>query len=593
MTQINQISQTTSVLTNPEIDYEVSMSRPGSHLFEVKLSVKNWKKTSLNLEMPVWTPGSYLVREYAKHVQDWQAKDPQTGKFLVSRKLSKNHWQIDTSNSQAILITYRVYANELSVRTNHLNHTHGYFNGAALFCYIPNYEHQPITVKIIVPYANWRVTTVLPEISHQRNTFLAQDFDTLVDSPFEIGTHQLYEFTVLEKKHRLAVWGEGNFEAKKVIADIQKIIEVESNLYRGLPYSEYLFILHLSTGGYGGLEHKNCCTLNYSRFGFRATEKYYPFLQLVAHEFFHLWNVKRIRPQALTTFDYTQENYTTCLWFAEGVTSYYDLLIPLQGGIYDAKTFLANLSKDISKYLSISGRHVQSLSESSFDAWIKLYRRDTNSDNSQISYYLKGSLVSLLLDLLIRSRHQNQRSLDDVMRLMWQSFGQEENGYSPLQLQEAIASVAGTDLTDFFRLYIEGTAELPLNEYLHSFGLKIKPIFEAESIPDLGIQLEPDPLKTIVRFVRQDSPAALAGISPGDELLAINQLRVNSMELKERLKDYQAGDMIVITLFHQDQLRAVSLELASPQPSGYEIISLKELSDQQRQNYLGWLKSEI
>lgn len=593
MTQTNPVLKTTTPLINPELAYEVSMPHPGSHIFEVKLRVKNWQASTLNLKMPVWTPGSYLVREYAKHIQDWQAQDAQTDAILVSKKLSKNHWQIKTNNSREIIVSYRVYANELSVRTNHLDHTHGYFNGAALFCYIPDYENQPITVKIVVPYANWRVTTALPTINNQSHTFLASDFDTLVDSPFEIGTHQVYEFEVLKKKHRLAVWGEGNLEATRVIEDIQKIIEVEASLYEGLPYREYLFILHLSSSGYGGLEHENCCSLNYPRFGFRAPEKYNRFMQLVAHEFFHLWNVKRIRPQTLENFDYSHENYTDCLWFAEGVTSYYDLLIPLYGGIYDAKTFLKSLSKDISKYLSIPGRYVQSLSESSFDAWIKLYRRDANSDNSQISYYLKGSLVSLLLDLLIRSRHQNQRSLDDVMRLMWQRFGQEEIGYTSQQLQEVIESVAGTDLSNFFRLYIDGTVELPLSEYLHWFGLKIKPLSDSESVPDLGIQLEPDPQKAIIRFVRQDSPAALAGISPGDELLAINQLRVQSQELNERIKDYQPGDMIKVTLFHQEQLRTVTLELASPQPSGYEIVPIKELSNQQRQNYLGWLKSEI
>ena len=251
------------------------------------------------------------------------------------------------------------------------------------------------------------------------------------------------------------------------------------------------------------------------------------------------------------------------------------------------------MGKEISKYLSTPGREVQSLSESSFDAWIKLYRRDANSDNSQISYYLKGSLVCLLLDLLIRSRHDNKRSLDDVMRLMWQSFGEEEIGYTPGQLEEVINEVAQTDLTEFFKLYLYGTTELPLEEYLALFGLQLQPIV-TESIPDLGILLaDNEKPKAVIRFVRQDSPASRVGISPGDELLAINQLRVQNEELNERLKDYQEGDKIDLTLFHQDQLRTVTVELASPQPSGYEIVPLKEISQKQRANYLGWLKSEI
>jgi predicted metalloprotease with PDZ domain len=581
----------TDIVKNIEISYQVSMSEPGSHLFEVQLNLDNWQENTLDLKMPVWTPGSYLIREYAKHLQDWQAKDSQTDELLVTEKVSKNHWRISTNNCSNIQVSYRIYANELSVRTNHLNHSHGYFNGAALFCYLPSYEQEAIKVKVIPPDWDWRVTTALPKI--ENNTYLAADFDTLVDSPFEIGTHLVYEFEVLGKKHRLGIWGENNLSIEQAIADIQKIIKVEADLYGGLPYDEYLFLLHLCANNFGGLEHKNSCSLIYSRFGFRVTEKYQRFLQLVAHEFFHLWNVKRIRPQALLNFDYEQENYTTSLWFAEGATSYYDLLIPLEAGIYNAKTFLNYLSKEISKYLNTPGREVQSLSESSFDTWIKLYRRDANSDNSQISYYLKGSLVCLLLDLLIRSRHDHKRSLNNVMRLMWQRFGQEEIGYTPGELEEVINEVAETDLTEFFKLYLHGTTELPLKEYLALFGLQLKPIV-TESIPDLGIQLaDNEKPRVIIRFVRQDSPASRVGISPGDELLAINQLRVQNEELNERLKDYQEGDKIDLTLFHQDQLRTVTVELASPQPSGYEIVPLKEISQQQRANYLGWLKSEI
>lgn len=572
---------------NLAINYQVSLSKPGSHLFEVELKINNWDKPTLDLKMPVWSPGSYLIREYAKNVQDFKAKDTQSQQVLNTEKISKNHWLIDTSNSVDITISYRVYANELSVRTNHLNYSHGYFNGAALFYYIPGYEQQAIRVKVVPPQADWQVTTALPEV--ENNVYLAKDFDTLVDSPFEIGTHSLTEFEVLEKKHRLAIWGEGNLSIEQVSADIQKIIKVEADLYEGLPYDDYLFLLHLSSNGFGGLEHKNCCSLIYSRFGFRVTEKYQRFLQLVAHEFFHLWNVKRIRPQALETFDYDQENYTTSLWFAEGATSYYDLLIPVRGGIYDGKTFLGFLSKEISKYLNTPGRQVQSLSESSFDTWIKLYRRDANSDNSQISYYLKGSLVCLMLDLLIRSRHQNKRSLDDVMRLMWQRFGQPEIGYTPEELEEVISTVAATDLTEFFQLYLQGTTELPLAEYLALFGLELQ-VITTDTVPDLGIQLID---KGVVKFVRQDSYAAEVGISPGDEILAINQIRVQTEEFNERLKDYQEGDKIDLTLFHQDQLRTVRVELASPQPSGYEIVPLKEPSQQQRENYQGWLQSEL
>ena len=572
-----------------QIFYQVAMSQPNYHLFEVSLTVSNWHKDKLDLKMPVWTPGSYLVREYAKQIQDFIAENSSSKNPLFSKKKSKNHWQISTEDCSDITVTYRVFANELTVRTNHLDATHGYFNGAALFFFIPGLEEQAIKIKIVPPQPDWQVITTLDSLSDEENTFIAEDFDTLVDTPVEIGIHQLYEFEVLDKPHQLAIWGQGNANAKRIIADTQKIIEVEADLFGGLPYEKYLFLLHLSGSGYGGLEHKDSCSLNYPRFGFRNKDKYNRFMQLVAHEFFHLWNVKRIRPQALEKFDYEQENYTTSLWFSEGTTSYYDILIPLRAKIYNRKTCLENFSKDITKYLNIPGRNIQPLGESSFDAWIKLYRRDANSDNNQISYYLKGELVSLLLDLFIRAKHNNKRSLDDVMYRMWSDFGSQEIGFSPEQLQAVIESVAAEDLSYFFHRYIYTTAELPFDEYLEPFGLKLRAVAEDEPVPHLGIKVQAENNQEVIKFVEANSPSAIAGIDPGDALLAIDGFRVTSESLSDLLKDYQVGDTIQVTVFHQDELKTLPVQLAKPQPSNYEIIQIENASLAQQQNLSAWL----
>ncbi|TAF35668.1 MAG: M61 family peptidase, partial [Oscillatoriales cyanobacterium] len=391
-------------------------------------------------------------------------------------------------------------------------------------------------------------------------------------------------------------------------------IEVEAKMFGGLPYDRYVFLLHLSGSGFGGLEHKDSCTLNYPRFGFRNKDKYDRFMQLVAHEFFHLWNVKRIRPKALEVFDYNQESYTTSLWFSEGTTSYYDLVIPFRSGLYGVKGFLQGLSKEITRLQTIPGRKVQSASESSWDTWIKLYRRDSNSDNSQISYYLKGELVSFLLDLLIRAKHGNERSLDDVMRLMWQKFGQgnlaqnsgtkksvipgngalidnslpSEIGFTPAELQEAIESVAGVDLSDFFARYVDGTQELPYNQYLAPFGLELV-VDETNEIPSLGWTLGVENGREMVKFVEAGAPAQLAGIDAGDELLAIDGFRVNAEQASERLKDYRPGDTVEVTVFHQDQLRTCRVTLASPRPARYQILAVEHPSLIQKQNFTGWL----
>ena len=590
MTEATTVRPSNAPRTAPTLHYHVAMPQPESHLFEVTLSVRGWQELVLDLKMPVWTPGSYLVREYAKNLQNFSADAGDRRQPLLWCKVGKNHWQIETADTSEITVRYRVFANELSVRTNHLDATHGYFNGAALFFFIPEFEQQPIRVTIVPPKPNWHVTTPLLPISKEANTFEAKDFDTLVDSPFEIGSQRQYDFEVLGKPHKLAIWGQGNANPERIVEDTKKIIEVEADLYGGLPYERYLFLLHLSASGFGGLEHKDSCTLNYPRLGFRAKDKYNRFMQLVAHEFFHLWNVKRIRPKALERFDYEQENYTTSLWFCEGTTSYYDLLIPQRAGIYDTKALLEGLSKEITQLQTTPGRKVQPISESSFDAWIKLYRRDANSNNSQISYYLKGELVSFLLDLLIRSRHGNQRSLDDVMRLMWEQFGKDEVGFTPEQLREVIESVADVDLGNFFTRYVDGTDELPFDEYLEPFGLRLIGVEDEEPVPHLGVMVKSEHSQELIKFVEADSPAAVAGVDAGDQLLAIDGFRVTADQLSDRLKDYHTGDTIQVSVFHEDQLCTLPVTLGAPRPSRYQIVSVENPSKAQKQNFTGWLQ---
>jgi predicted metalloprotease with PDZ domain len=586
MTQSIVKTSSTSLAEVAKIAYRIAMPQPQTHLFEVslKLTISNWDSEVLDLKMPVWTPGSYLVREYAKQLQDFAVFNQQ-GEKLDVVKIAKNHWQIQIEDSDEISVSYRMFANELTVRTNHLDATHGYFNPAALCFYVPGHEHRLIEIMIVPPDPNWQVTTPLPAISPY--TFLAQDFDTLVDSPFEIGTQQVHDFTVLDKPHQLVVWGEGNFDPQIAIADIKKIIEVEAQIFGGLPYESYIFLLHLSPSGGGGLEHKNCCSLLYPRFNFHSKEQHNRFMQLVAHEFFHLWNVKRIRPAALEKFDYEGENYTPSLWFSEGTTSYYDLVIPRRAEIYDEQEFLSELSKEITRYLMTPGRLVQPLSESSFDAWIKLYRPDPNSSNSQMSYYLKGEMVTLLLDLLIRDRTDGLKSFDDVLVAMWEHFGKTEVGFSEMQLQQIIESVADINLTDFYDRYIHGTEELPFNHYLNPVGLELKA--NEVTTPYLGISVKTENGREAIKSVATNSPAHLAGIDVGDELLAIDGYKVSAEKLTDRLKFYQPGQAIQLTIFHGDRLMILPITLALPQPQQYKIQPLPDQTDRQRQLFAQWV----
>jgi predicted metalloprotease with PDZ domain len=569
--------------TSP-LAYLVAMPQPHTHLFEVTARVENWSAPTLDLKMPVWTPGSYLVREYARHILVLTATGAD-GQALSAIKVSKNHWQIATEGHQQVKVQYQVFANELTVRTNHLDATHGYFNPAALFFYIPGLEQQPIEI-VIDPPAGWQVTTPLP--SNQPHTFIADNFDQLVDSPFEIGQHQVHEFTAGGKPHQLAIWGEGNLDMARVIPDIQKIVDTTAQIFGDLPYDRYLFLLHLSANSYGGLEHKNCCSLLYPRWELRSDKDYQRFIQLVAHEFFHLWNVKRIFPQGLEKFDYDAENYTPSLWFSEGVTSYYDLLVPCRAGIYDRPTFLKELSKEISRYLTTPGRWVQPVTESSFDAWIKLYRQDANSSNSQMSYYLKGAMVALLLDLLIRDRSKNQRSFDDVLRQLWLEYGQTARGFTVSALEAVIQTVAGVDLQEFYQNYLYGLTELPFNDYLRPFGLEVVAADPDPLPPYWGTVVKNENGHAMIKTVASGSPAAAAGINPGDELLAIDGYKVSAEQLKERLLNYQPGQNIQVTVFQQDQLCTYAVQLAPAQPTKYELAMLPQVTPQQLYNLQLW-----
>jgi len=579
-------------LASSQFTYRLSIPEPENHLLEVELTIANWQDQFIDLKLPVWTPGSYLVREYAKHLQDFEATT-ETRKPLVWQKVSKNHWQVKFENSDrpnnstinsTIKIRYRIFCNELTVRTNHIDRTHAFLTGAAVFMYVTKCQQQSYTVEIGELPENWQIATALPKVAN--STFYAKDFDTLVDSPFEIGLHDRYEFTVLDKTHSFVVWGEHNADMQRIVKDTAAIVAVEADMFGGLPYDHYDFILHASNG-FGGLEHKNSTVLLYNRLGFRKEESYLQFMNLVAHEFFHTWNVKRIRPKALEKFDYDHENYTTSLWFSEGTTSYYDQIFPLRAGLYDAKHYLKLVSKAITRLQTTFGRNVQSLYESSFDTWIKLYRPDPNTHNNQISYYLKGEMVSMLLDLLIRHKTNNLRSLDRVMQIMWERFGKEELGFSEAELHEVIGTVAGIDLSTFWNDYLYGTKELDYNYYLEPFGLELRTA--RQDIPFSGMTLKSKNGLAEVEKVEFGSPAQKAGISTGDMVIAIAGIRVTAENFSDRLRDYAAGDAIAVTIFQQDLLRTVEVTLQEPISNHFELVQITNALPNQELNLRLWL----
>jgi predicted metalloprotease with PDZ domain len=566
------------------VHYVLSMPDPQTHLFHVRMEVRGAPGEFVDFVMPVWTPGSYKVRDFARHVQDFSA-GPHPWK-----KLDKSRWRVFAGGD--ITVEYRVWAFELSVQTSHLDAEHGYVNGAGVFFYADGHKDAPVTLEVRAP-RGWRVATGL---DRRGRLFTAPNYDILVDCPLEIGTFRERSFKVRGVPHRLVLHGRGNYDEDRLVRDIRRIVAAEVSIFRHIPYRHYTFILHHAADRGGGLEHLNSTSLQYPPTAYRPREKYNNFLELVAHEFWHLWNVKRIRPEVLGPFDYEREVYTTLLWVLEGLTSYYDTLIPCRARLFPPETYFKRVAERIQKYEEKPGRRRQSLSESSFDTWIKLYQPNENAPNCQMSYYEKGELVGLCLDLEIRRRTHRRASLDDVFRALYDEYGREGRGFPEGEFKRTCERFAG-NLDRFFADYVDGTADIPWNRFLGIAGLRLekeprKPDEGEPRRPErpwLGITTQKTAGALTVAAVLEDSPAWQAGLSPRDEIVALDGARVNPDEFDKRLEDYEPGDRVRVAVFRAGYLKEIPVTLGRKENLQWTIRKVKDPSPAQKDVYEGWL----
>lgn len=570
-------------MTDAMVKYRLCVLDAAAHVFaiECRLAVQ---PGLLSWALPDWIPGSYMIRDFARHVTELRAT--LNGAELPCEKVSKSRWQAEAEHGGELCLSYRVYAWDLSVRGAHLDQTHGFFNGTSVFVAVRGYEQLPHQMEILPSESlpDWQVATAMDPVEVGEEGFgsyLSKDYDELIDHPVEMGCFERLSFEACGVPHEVVLTGQYHADLQRVCDDLQKICEAQIRFFgEPAPMSRYLFMVMVVGDGYGGLEHRASTALMITRenlpaFGEQGvSDDYLKFLGLCSHEYFHTWNVKRIRPAEFVPFDLSQEVHTRQLWAFEGITSYYDDLFLLRTGLIDTKRYLDLVAQTVTRVYRGEGRLKQSLSDSSFDAWTKFYKQDENAPNAIVSYYAKGMLVAMALDLVMRMRTDNRVGLDQVMLKLWEEYKGGKEGIEDRHVERVAEELCGSSLSEFFDVAVRGVDDLPLDEYLAAHGVEMR-WRAAVSADDkggalergvsndraaLGLQLSG---ATKVAFVFDGGAAQTAGVSAGDEVVAWNGVRLNADSLKRQLKRYAPGDVITLTVFRRDELMQFSVCLQS------------------------------
>ncbi len=594
--------------------YSIRLKNPGAHLFEVRLLVANPDPAGQLFSIPSWIPGSYMIRDYARHVVSIRAEADDLDIELA--KVDKSSWQAGACESPITLIA-EIHANEQNVRGAHLDTTHAFFNGPCVFPAVVGQENLACELDIQRPAnglgSDWRVVTSMRAKNAGKygfGSYTSENYAELIDHPVEIGNLAIGEFEVNGIPHTIAIRGRTRVDMGRVCHDLNTVCEQHMRLM-GAPkdLDRYVFLLTAHGEGFGGLEHRwsssiICARDDLPRKGDVGVDKQYrKFLGLCSHEYFHLWNVKRIKPEVFTPYDLSRESYTGLLWVFEGITSYYDDLALARSELISTESYLETLAKTITRVIRTRGRFKQSIEESSFDAWTKFYKQDANSSNATVSYYTKGSLIALALDLLLRLESNGKCSLDTVMRECWKQYGESGAGMPERGLESVASRLSGTDLSDFFIRYVRGTHELPLEQLLGKFGVKLslrpaeglrdtggKPAKPGRKLPSwLGATLVNRNGCDIFSVVHAGSPAEQAGIAAADEAIAIDGLKVTASNIDSRLKGYHAGDTVQVTVFRGDELLRFMVRLEEPPADTCYLELIAEADESSEQRRTAWL----
>ncbi|MBK1649358.1 M61 family metallopeptidase [Rhabdochromatium marinum] len=600
--------------------YRVASHQPRAHLFDLSLCIPDAAPTAkgvardLRLSLPAWIPGSYMIRDFARHLISIHAQDA-NGPLPIS-KSDKQSWHLSGALG-SVHIHYQVYAGELSVRAAHLDHTHGYFNGACLLLHVDGCADWPCELEIERPAdpcaAHWRLATSLPAAGAPAwgfGRYRAANYAALIDHPVEMGAFELVEFSVRDIPHAMAISGHQRADFDRLSQDLPRICEQQAALFGELPLERYLFLTQTLGTGYGGLEHRSSASLLCARDDLpqpqvsEVTAGYRRFLGLCSHEYFHLWNVKRIRPQVFMEQGLEREVHTRLLWAFEGLTSYYDDLTLVRAGLISPRDYLELLANTITRVQRDPGRQRQTVAESSFDAWTKFYQQDANAPNAIVSYYSKGALIALALDLTIRQRSHNRHSLDDLMRALWQRYGRTGQGVPETGPEALAAEITGLDLQAFFDQALDDTKDLDLAPLLASVGvaLRMRPARDVQDLGGVCEQFQPiEPQVSIgarwtaqgnelkLTAVLNDRPAERAGLAPGDILIALDAVRIEPSRFATQLARCSIGETVIVHAFRRDELHRFELTPEAAPHDTCELMPLPDAPPAAQQAQANWL----
>ncbi len=582
------------------IRYQITSADPASHYFDVRVEIDAPEPSGQALRLPNWIPGSYKIRDFARNLLDLRAECG--GEAVALEQLDKSNWRAAPC-AGPLELAYKVYAKDLSVRSAHLDNTHGYFNGSSVFVEAPGLDDPACELVIERPApdycADWRVATALPRAGAEPfgfGAYRAADYAALIDHPVEMGTFTRIPFEACGVPHDIILTGRFDCDAERLATDLTKICEHHIRFFgEPAPMDYYQFQVLVVGDGYGGLEHRASTSLIASRKSLpqagetRVGDDYRNFLGLCSHEYFHTWNVKRIKPDVFEPYDLQREVYTPLLWAFEGITSYYDELALVRAGLIDDDSYLELLGQTMTRVSRGRGRLRQSVAESSFNAWTRFYQQDENAANAIVSYYAKGALIAACVDLKLRAESEGESSLDGVMRRLWQDYRRGERGVAPRQIQALVNELAGVDLSPLLDAWIDGTDELPLPELLQTVGVEVdaraaansqdkggKPVDGELPTATLGAMLKDGDCGVAIQRVDEGGAAQTAGLAAGDEILAVDGLRLELAQLEQRLLRARVGDRWQVHAFRRDELHVFEVEL---QPAPATTIVLRATDD--------------